>query len=206
SFLFAVIGMNRFGISGNLMSLGALDFGLMVDGGVVVIENTLLRLSQRRAATGRMLTRHERLEVAVQSARQMVKPAAFGQLIILLVFAPLLTLEGVEGKTFQPMGATVMLALVGAFILSFTFVPAMTALFVREPKAVPVADEGHHETRVIRFVRHWVEPVIRAAIARPKIVLGSALLALVIGASAFLSLGREFTPTLDEGDIAMQAL
>ena len=104
SFLFAVIGMNRFGISGNLMSLGALDFGLMVDGGVVVIENTLLMLTKRRAELGRLLTRHERLDVAIQSARQMVKPAAFGQLIILLVFAPLLTLEGVEGKTFQQIG------------------------------------------------------------------------------------------------------
>jgi cobalt-zinc-cadmium resistance protein CzcA len=133
SFLFAVIGMNRFGISGNLMSLGALDFGLLVDGAVVVVENTLLMLSQKRAEAGRMLTRRERLGVAAAAARQMVKPAAFGQLIILLVFTPLLMLEGVEGKTFIPMGATVMLALVGAFIFSFTFVPAMTALLVRDP-------------------------------------------------------------------------
>src|SRR5690606_29123064 len=209
SFLFAVIGMNRFGISGNLMSLGALDFGLMVDGGVVVIENTLLRLSQRRAATGRMLTRHERLEVAVQSARQMVKPAAFGQLIILLVFAPLLMLEGVEGKTFQPMGATVMLALVGAFIFSFTFVPAMTALLVRDPKSVHVDPDGQaveHETRILRFARRFIQPAIKAAVARPKIVLISAVATLVIGAVSFMSLGREFIPTLDEGDIAMQAL
>lgn len=206
SFLFAVIGMNRFGISGNLMSLGALDFGILVDGAVIVIEATLLMLGQRRQELGRPLTAMERLGVAMQAARKMVRPAAFGQLIILLVFAPILTLEGVEGKTFQPMAATFMLALAGAFIFSFTFVPAMAALFVREPKSVPEASEGQHETRVIRFVRHWIEPVIRAAIVRPKIVLGSALLALVIGASAFLSLGREFTPTLDEGDIAMQAL
>src|SRR5690606_1896975 len=113
--LFAVVGMNRFGISGNLMSLGALDFGLLVDGAVVVVENTLLMLSQRRADLGRALTRSERLNVAGQAAKQMIKPAAFGQLIILLVFTPLLLLGGVEGKTFIPMGATVMLALVGAF-------------------------------------------------------------------------------------------
>ena len=172
SFLFAVIGMNRFGISGNLMSLGALDFGLMVDGGVVVIENTLLLLTQRRAQLGRLLTRHERLDVAVQSARQMVKPAAFGQLIILLVFAPLLMLEGVEGKTFQPMGATVMLALVGAFIFSFTFVPAMTALMVRDPKTVHVGPDGEvveHETRILRFARRYIQPAIQAAVARPKV-------------------------------------
>ena len=151
SFLFAVIGMNRFGISGNLMSLGALDFGLLVDGAVVVVENTLLMLSQKRAEAGRMLTRRERLGVAAAAARQMVKPAAFGQLIILLVFTPLLMLEGVEGKTFIPMGATVMLALVGAFIFSFTFVPAMTALLVRDRRwchfaqARRSASDSHHE-------------------------------------------------------------
>ncbi len=205
SFLFAVIGMNRFGISGNLMSLGALDFGLLVDGAVVVIENTLLMLSQRRIELGRMLTRRERLNVAAQSARQMVRPAAFGQLIILLVFTPLLMLEGVEGKTFVPMGATVMLALVGAFIFSFTFVPAMTALLVRDPKKAP---EGHgeHETRFIAWVRRRLEPAIRKAVGRPKIVLMAALGTLVLGGAAFATLGREFIPTLDEGDIAMQAI
>jgi cobalt-zinc-cadmium resistance protein CzcA len=209
SFLFAVIGMNRYGISGNLMSLGALDFGLMVDGGVVVIENTLLLLNKRRAELGRLLTRHERLDVAVQSARQMVKPAAFGQLIILLVFAPLLTLEGVEGKTFQPMGATVMLALVGAFIFSFTFVPAMTALLVRDPKTVHTGPDGEveeHETKILRFARRFIQPAIVGAVTRPKVVLISAIAALVIGAVSFTALGREFIPTLDEGDIAMQAL
>jgi len=209
SFLFAVIGMNRFGISGNLMSLGALDFGLMVDGGVVVIENTLLRLTQRRGELGRRLTRHERLDVAVQAASQMVKPAAFGQLIILLVFTPLLMLEGVEGKTFVPMGATVMLALVGAFIFSFTFVPAMTALLVRDPKTVHLDPDGkavEHETRILRFARRWIEPAIGAAVQRPKVVLIAALALLGVGAVSFTLLGREFIPTLDEGDIAMQAL
>ncbi|MNS15929.1 Nickel and cobalt resistance protein CnrA [compost metagenome] len=209
SFLFAVIGMNRFGISGNLMSLGALDFGLMVDGGVVVIENTLLMLTQRRAALGRLLTRRERLDIAMQSARQMVKPAAFGQAIILLVFTPLLMLEGVEGKTFIPMGATVMLALVGAFIFSFTFVPAMTALLVRDPRTVHIGADGQaqeHETFILRFARRWIQPAIRAAVASPRAVAAAALGALLIGGLAFSSLGREFIPTLDEGDIAIQAL
>ena len=173
SFLFAVVGMSRFGISGNLMSLGALDFGLLVDGAVVV-ENTLLMLSQRRADLGRALTRSERLKVAGQAAKQMIKPAAFGQLIILLVFTPLLLLGGVEGKTFIPMGATVMLALVGAFIFSFTFVPAMTALLVRDPKKVEVDENGHaheHETAILRFARRWIEPAIRRAVDSPKIVI-----------------------------------
>jgi cobalt-zinc-cadmium resistance protein CzcA len=208
SFLFAVIGMNRFGISGNLMSLGALDFGLMVDGGVVVIENTLLMLSQRRGELGRPLVVRERLDIAVRAARQMVKPAAFGQLIILLVFTPLLLLEGVEGKTFVPMGATVMLALVGAFVFSFTFVPAMTALLVREPRDVRLGAKGQieeHETRLLRVARRGIEPAIRAAAARPKAVLAAALATLALGAVSFATLGREFVPTLDEGDIAMQA-
>lgn len=209
SFLFAVIGMNRFGISGNLMSLGALDFGLLVDGAVVVIENTLLMLGQRRAELGRALKVAERLEVAGQAARKMVKPAAFGQLIILLVFTPLLMLEGVEGKTFIPMGATVMLALVGAFIFSFTFVPAMAALLVKEPKTVHVNEHGEaeeHETLIIRVARKGIVPVVRASVARPRMVLVAALAALATGVISFNSLGREFIPTLDEGDIAMQAL
>nr|WP_315051541.1 CusA/CzcA family heavy metal efflux RND transporter [uncultured Brevundimonas sp.] len=209
SFLFAVIGMNRFGISGNLMSLGALDFGLLVDGAVIVVESTLLMLSQKRIEVGRALTRHERLGVAMAAAKKMVKPAAFGQLIILLVFTPLLMLEGVEGKTFIPMGATVMLALVGAFIFSFTFVPAMTALLVRDPKKVEVDEHGHaheHETFIIRWVRRWAEPAIRAAVNRPKIVLIAAVGMLAVGGASFMTLGREFIPTLDEGDIAMQAL
>ena len=209
SFLFAVIGMNRFGISGNLMSLGALDFGLLVDGAVVVVENTLLMLTQRRAELGRLLTRHERLDVAMQAARQMVKPAAFGQLIILLVFTPLLMLEGVEGKTFIPMGATVMLALVGAFIFSFTFVPAMTALLVRDPKSVHTNADGkveEHETFLLRHARRWIQPAIQSAVDRPRAVLIAAVGALIIGGVSFATLGREFIPTLDEGDIAMQAL
>lgn len=210
SFLFAVIGMNRFGISGNLMSLGALDFGILVDGAVIVIEATLLMLGQRRAELGRVLSPVERLNVAAQAARKMVRPAAFGQVIILLVFAPILTLEGVEGKTFQPMAATLMLALVGAFIFSFTFVPAMAALFVREPKMQGGehghSDDGEHETRLIRFVRAKVEPVIRRVVMRPRAVFAGAVLMLAIGLTAFVSLGREFMPTLDEGNLAMQAL
>src|SRR5690606_2705376 len=198
SFLFAVIGMNRFGISGNLMSLGALDFGILVDGAVIVIEATLLMLGQKRAELGRALSAGERLGVAIRAARKMVRPAAFGQTIILLVFAPILTLEGVEGKTFQPMAATRMLALVGAFILSFTFVPAMAALFVREPKTksehTPEQEhehehehghDGEHETRLIRYVRGKVEPVIRIAVTRPRTVFAGAVLMLAIGLMSF---------------------
>jgi len=209
SFLFAVIGMNRFGISGNLMSLGALDFGILVDGAVIVIEATLLLMARRQADLGRALSVAERLGVAVEAARSMVRPAAFGQLIILLVFAPILTLQGVEGKTFQPMAATFMLALVGAFLFSFTFVPAMAALLVRAPKHAPAKPLEHdevHETRIIRYVRSKAEPIIRRAVDRPRAVLVGASLMLVVGVVTFGSLGREFMPTLDEGNLAMQAL
>ena len=144
SFLIAAIGMRRFGISGNLMSLGALDFGLIVDGAVIVIENTLQRLGLRRGELGRPLNVRERLQEATAAASEMVRPAAYGQAIVLLVFAPLLTFEGVEGKMFTPMAATLMFALAGAFLLSFTFVPAMAAIFLKTP------DAAHSETKLTR--------------------------------------------------------
>jgi cobalt-zinc-cadmium resistance protein CzcA len=200
SFLFAASAMNRFGISANLLSLGALDFGLIVDGAVVVIENTLRRLSIRRDEAGRSLTGPERLNVAAAAAREMARPAAFGQAIILLVYAPLLMFEGVEGKMFGPMAATVMLALLAAFVLSFTFVPAMAALWVKEPKA------DHEETRLTRVAKARYAPLLTAAMSRPRRVLGGAAVALLAGLVAFLMLGREFVQTLDEGDILVQAL
>ena len=200
SFLFAASAMNRFNISANLLSLGALDFGLIVDGAVVVIENTLRRLGIARHETGRPLTVTERLSVAAASAREMARPAAFGQAIILLVYAPLLMFEGVEGKMFGPMAATVMLALLAAFVLSFTFVPAMAALIVKEPKA------DHEETRLTRAAKARYAPLLRAAIARPRAVMIGAGVALIAGVIAFATLGREFVPRLDEGDVLVQAL
>lgn len=200
SFLFAAAAMNRFGISGNLMSLGALDFGLIVDGAVVVIENTLRQLAVRRDELGRALSVRERLAAAAQAAREMARPAAYGQAIILLVFAPLLAFEGVEGKMFTPMAGTVMFALAGAFVLSLTFVPAMAALFLREPLA------GHQETRLTREARSRFEPWLRRSVAEPRKVALGAGLALLVGLAAFLSLGREFIPQLDEHDMLVQAI
>ena len=199
AFLYGVIGMNRLGVSGNLMSLGALDFGLLVDGAVVVVENTLRRLALRREALGRDLTRPERLDEGVSAARQMVRPAAFGQAIILLVYLPLLALQGVEGKMFQPMAATVMLALVGAFILTFTVVPALTALFVKAPTTA-------HETRAERVARSRLEPILKGAIARPQAIAIGAGATVLLGLVIFLALGREFIPTLDEKDVLLQAV
>ena len=202
AFLFAATAMNRFGISANLLSLGALDFGLIVDGAVVVVENTLRRLSLERQRLNQPLTTSQRLTVAAAAAREMARPAAFGQAIILLVYAPLLMFEGVEGKMFGPMAATVMLALAGAFILSFTFVPALTALWVREPKA----GHGDGETRISRAVRDRYAPLLDKALRRPRLVIGGAVGALAAGALAFAALGSEFVPQLDEGDILVQAL
>lgn len=200
SFLFAAIAMNRFQISGNLMSLGALDFGLIVDGAVVIIENTLHRLGMRRNELGRTLSTGERLAVAAEAAKEMARPAAFGQAIILLVFAPLLAFEGVEGKMFTPMAATVMFALAGAFVLSLTFVPAMAALLLKVPERV------HEDTKLVAVARHRFEPWLSAAVARPKTVAIGAVVALAIGLAAFLSLGREFIPQLDEHDMLVQAI
>jgi cobalt-zinc-cadmium resistance protein CzcA len=208
SFLIAVIGMNYFKISGNLMSLGALDFGLLVDGAVVVIESTMLALAKKTNRLRRTLSISERLETATHCAQTMIKPVLFGQLIILLVFAPLLTFEGVEGKMFQPMAATVMLALLGAFILSFTFVPAMTALIVREPKLKDLdKSDGHeHETFILRNLRKIFDPAIIWAVKSPKYILAAAIVFIFIGLGAFSKLGREFIPKLDEGNIAFAAL
>lgn len=200
SFVFAATAMNRFGISANLMSLGALDFGLIVDGAVVVVENTLRRMAQRREEAGRVLSSNERLGIAATAAKEMARPAAFGQAIILLVYAPLLAFEGVEGKMFAPMALTVMLALAGAFILSFTLVPALTALLIREPKS------GHGETRAERVANSAYRPALRSAIKHPGVVAAGAGGALIAGVLAFLMLGREFVPTLDEGDLLVQAL
>ncbi|MET0250771.1 MAG: CusA/CzcA family heavy metal efflux RND transporter [Novosphingobium sp.] len=201
SFLVAAIGMTRAGISGNLMSLGALDFGLIVDGAVVVIENTLTRLGLRRRELGRELTAPERLAGAADAASEMARPAAFGQVIVLLVFAPLLTFEGVEGKMFTPMALTFMFALAGAFVLSFTFVPAMAALFLK-----PGFSENDHSTSRLARLTRWFEPRLRQAVARPKQVATAALLSVALGLTAFLALGREFIPQLDEHDLLVQAV
>lgn len=199
AFLYGVIGMNRFHVSGNLMSLGALDFGLLVDGAVVVVENALRRLSERQAGQPAPLSRRERLEETTAAARQMVRPAAFGQAIILLVYVPLLSLQGVEGKMFQPMAATVMLALAGAFVLTFSLVPALVAIFVRPPSAP-------HETRAETLARAKLGPVIAWAVARPKPLAVGGLAAFALALVVFLSIGREFIPTLDEKDVLLQAV
>ncbi|MES2000880.1 MAG: CusA/CzcA family heavy metal efflux RND transporter [Pseudomonadota bacterium] len=199
SFLLMAIGMNRYGVSGNLMSLGALDFGLIVDGSIIIIENCLRRLAERQHREGRLLTPSERLHEVFEASREMVRPTIYGQAIILLVFAPLLTFTGVEGKMFTPMAITVMLALIGAFILSLTFVPAMVAVLIRN--RVSEEDVG-----AIRWVKRRYEPLLGKVLAAPGKWVLAGVGTFVLAGLLFMTLGREFIPKLDEGDASVQAL
>ena len=197
--LITATGMLEGGISANLMSLGALDFGLIVDGAVIIAENSLRHLAEKQHALGRQLTLQERLETVAASAREMIKPSVFGQAIIILVYVPLLTFTGVEGKMFAPMALTVIIALAVAFVLSLTFVPAMIALFV-------TGRVKEEDNWIVRGLKRAYRPGLDLALRRPVPVIGAAAL-LFVGSLALGSrLGSEFIPQLDEGNIAMHAL
>ena len=196
SFLMTGIGMNTLGVSGNLMSLGALDFGLIVDGAVIIIENCLRRLAERQHREGRLLDLRERLEETLLASQEMIRPTVYGQAIIFLVFAPLLTFSGVEGKTFAPMAITLMLALAAAFVLSLTFVPAMVALLIRGKVA-------EKEVWAISKIKQHYEPVLRRAVAKPAPFIGAAVGIFVLAGVTFTFLGQEFMPQLDEKNLAL---
>jgi cobalt-zinc-cadmium resistance protein CzcA len=197
--LLTMSGMVQGGISANLMSLGALDFGLIVDGAVIITENSLRHLAERRHALRRELTESERLSTIIGSAEEMIKPSVFGQAIIILVYVPLLTFSGVEGKMFEPMALTVIIALASAFVLSLTFVPAMIAIFIggRAPEK---------ENRVIRWLKALYEPALRRAIRTPHPFIAAAIVLFAAAGYLFTQLGEVFVPTLDEKNIAMNAL
>jgi len=199
SFLIMAIGMNGLKVPGNLMSLGALDFGLIVDGTVIIIENCLLRLAHRQHQQGRLLNLPERLETVLHATQEMIRPTVYGQAIIFLVFAPLLTFTGVEGKTFYPMAVTIMLALAAAFVLSLTFVPAMVAILMRGKVA-------EKEVKAVEIVKHRYEPVLRQALVRPWPFIGGGLAVFVTAAVLFTTLGQEFIPTLDEKNVLLGSL
>ena len=199
SLLMSAIGMNAFGISGNLMSLGALDFGLIIDGAVIIVENTLRRLAQRQHKEGRLLALKERLEEVVESSREMLRPTIYGQLVIFLVFLPCLTFQGVEGKMFSPMVITLMLALASAFVLSLTFVPALIAVMMTGRVA-------EKEVRVIAVAKSGYEPWLRRAVAQPLPSIGAGLAVLALAALAFSFVGREFMPTLDEQNLNLSSV
>ncbi|GGC68806.1 efflux RND transporter permease subunit [Chelatococcus reniformis] len=197
--LMTMTGMVEAQISANLMSLGALDFGLIVDGAVIIAENSLRHLAERQQALGRKLDNGERLETVRASAEEMIKPSLYGQAIIILVYVPLLTFTGVEGKMFNPMALTVIIALAAAFVLSLTFVPAAIAIFI-------TGRVDEKDNRIVRAFKGAYRPALRRAIAAPlTFVFGAALLLAGAGWLA-TQLGAEFMPTLDEKNIAMNAL
>ena len=196
SFLMMAMGMNAFRVPGNLMSLGALDFGLIVDGAVIIIENCLARLAHRQEHEGRLLNLRERLEETMRASQEMIKPTVFGQAIILLAFAPLLMFTGVEGKTFSPMAITIMLALVAAFILAITLVPALVALMIRGKVA-------EKEVWAIRKSKERYLPLLDKALAKPWAFIAGGFAFFVLAIPAFGLLGSEFIPQLDEKNMAL---
>lgn len=196
--LMTITGMVQTKVSANLMSLGALDFGLLVDGAIIIVENCLRRLSQA-TSTGRVLAVHERLNVVFEATREVIRPALFGVFIITAVYLPIFALEGVEGKMFHPMAITVVIALLSAMLLSITFIPATIALVFRKPVV-----EKHNP--IIGGVTALYQPALRWVLKfRLLVILLATLLVAVSGWHA-TRLGSEFAPNLDEGDIAMHAL
>jgi heavy metal efflux system protein len=198
SLLFAVVVMNAFGLSGNLMSLGAIDFGLIVDGAVIIVENAARRLSERQRVLGRPETADERQGTVEAATLEVRSASVFGEAIIAVVYLPVLALSGVEGKLFRPMATTVLLALAGAFILSFTLVPVLTSLLVR-------ASPRGHETWLIRTSRRLYVPSLRFAMQHRAAAIGVAVALFAAGALVFTRIGAEFVPLLDEGDLLVEA-
>jgi len=199
SMLFTLTGMARGGVSANLMSLGALDFGLIVDGAVIIIENCLRRFGERQHALGRDLTAAERFDETASATAEVIRPSLFGLGIITAVYLPIFALTGVEGKMFHPMAITVVLALTGAMLLCLTFVPAAIALLMG-------GRVQEKENRLMGWLRHRYQPLLDFVLRRGRWVVGAALL-LVIGCGLLATrLGSEFVPSLDEGDVAMHAM
>jgi heavy metal efflux system protein len=197
--LMTMMGMLRGGVSGNLMSLGALDFGLVVDGAVIIVENCLRRFAEAQKERGRLLNREERFEITATATAEVIRPSLFGIGIITAVYLPIFALTGVEGKMFHPMAATVVLALGSAMILSLTFVPAAIAAFM----GGRVREE---ESRIMAAIRRAYEPILSKAMnARVAVMSGAAVLVIAMGFLA-TRLGSEFIPSLDEGDVLVQPI
>ncbi|MEQ9736521.1 MAG: efflux RND transporter permease subunit, partial [Algiphilus sp.] len=197
--LATMTGMVQAGVSGNLMSLGALDFGLIVDGAVIIVENCLRRLGEAQRQSATALSRGERLEVLRAASTEVIRPATFGVLIILVVYVPILTLTGVDGKMFRPMALTVIMALSAALILALTFVPASLAVLLRGRVA-------ENENPLMRILKRGYAPLLQIVLRWRVPVVLTALALVVMSAWLASRLGTEFVPQLDEGDIAMHAL
>ncbi len=200
SMLFAISMMNLFGVSGNLMSLGAIDFGLIVDGAVIIVESVLHGIAHYKRKTNPLLTQEEMNEEVHSSASKMMNSAVFGQIIILIVYLPILALVGIEGKMFKPMAQAVMFAIMGAFLLSLTYVPMMSALFLSKR----IQHKRNFSDKMMDFFQRLYTPLITNAIRKKFLVLGLALFLFVVSILAFTRMGGEFIPQLDEGDFAVE--
>lgn len=199
SMLFTLTGMVQQQISANLMSLGALDFGIIIDGAVVIVENCIRRLAEEQHRQGRLLTRQERFTQVFLAAKQARRPLIFGQLIILVVYLPIFALTGVEAKLFHPMAMTVVIALIGAMILSVTFVPAAVALFI-------TGKVEEKENRIMLTLKRWYLSALNSAYAFKQVMVVAALAILLLTGLMATKVGSEFAPTLSEGDFALQSM
>ncbi|PSS57073.1 CusA/CzcA family heavy metal efflux RND transporter [Pseudomonas sp. BBP2017] len=199
SMLFTFTGMFSNKVSANLMSLGALDFGIIVDGAVVIVENAIRRLAHAQQHHGRLLTRSERFHEVFNAAREARRPLIFGQLIIMVVYLPIFALSGVEGKMFHPMAFTVVIALLGAMLLSVTFVPAAIALFV-------TGKVKEDENLLMRSAKRGYAPLLRWVMGHRPLAFGLAAVMVLLSGVLASRMGSEFVPSLSEGDFALQAL
>lgn len=197
--LFTFTGMVTNKVSANLMSLGALDFGIIIDGAVVIVENCVRRLAHAQSAVGRPLTRNERFHEVFEASKEARRPLLFGQLIIMVVYLPIFALTGVEGKMFHPMAFTVVAALLGAMILSVTFIPAAVALFIGNKV-------GEKENRLMVWAKRGYAPMLDWAMASKPLVLTIAAVSVALSGLLVTRMGSEFIPSLNEGDIALHAL
>lgn len=201
SLLFAFILMNVFDVWANLMSLGAIDFGIIVDGAVIIVEASVFLMGSY-VLKKNTIKKEDRDSIAANASKKMMNAAFFGQLIILIVFLPILALEGVEGKMFQPMALTFIFAMIGAMFLCLTYVPMMSALFLKPPKN----EKKSWGDRVVQWVQQKYEPLLLRALKKGKWVVGIAIAIFMIAILTFTKMGGEFIPQLDEGDIAFHAI
>ncbi len=212
SMLTAIIGMQYFNISANLMSLGAIDFGLIVDAAVILVENSVRQLAAHRRKAARPLTRDERLGVIEASILEVRKSSQFGEMIIIASYLPILALAGLEGKMFRPMAFTVIFALSGALILSLTLIPALCAFFLKDrPESAALTAEVHEneeveENPVLRCLAHWYERLLVRLLRAPFVPVAAAVLLFAAAAVLYTRLGAEFIPELDEGSVMINSI
>ena len=211
SMLVAILGMRQFNISANLMSLGAIDFGLIVDAAVIIVENCVRRLSQERRRLGRALSGEERRATILAASVEVRKASQFGEILIIAAYLPIVSLVGIEGKMFRPMGLTVILALSGALVLSLTLIPALCAIFLKEGKPArrrrgEQTDEHEEENPVVRLMQRLYVPVLDLTLRHRRVTIGVALAFVIVCGALGMRLGSEFLPKLEEGALAVNAM